>query len=115
MHGAYTQLHDLLAKADVLESLLGEALVDYHMDRITLYVVCFMTLFVCFMTVLGMNKKGNDIITRIDQVANQNNLMMPEREPLRSNHMSSLRNMPVFSFPDGMSPPLDIKVLQQHN
>ena len=59
-----------------METLLGEALGDHHMDRITLYVVCFMTLFVCFMTVLGMNKKGNDIIMRIDQVAIQNNIMM---------------------------------------
>ena len=115
MHGADTQIHSLLAKAEVLQTLLGEALGDHHMDRITLYVVCFMTLFVCFMTVLGKNNIGNDIITRIDQVANQSNIMMPEREPLRSNHMSSLSNMPTFSFPDGMSPPLGIKAIQQQN
>ena len=83
-----------------------------------------MTLFVCFMTVWGMNKKGNDIITKIDQVANPNNILMPERELVRPNQMSSLNNTPSisfptthpsFTFPDGMSPPLGIKTIQQQN
>ena len=66
MHGAGTQLHGLLAKAEVLETLLGEALGDHYMDRVTLYVVCFITLFVCFLTVLAMNKTRNDISANID-------------------------------------------------
>ena len=88
------------------------------MDRVTLYVVGFITLLVCFLTILVIQMARNDIMARIDQAvsgANQGVMRMAEREPLRPN-MATLPSMPSFTFATaGMSPPSAVKALQQHD
>ena len=85
MSEAGEKLHGLVSKTGTLESLLGEALGDHHLVRITFYVVCFLTLLVCFLTVTIVGMMWYNILTKINQVTNlldnPNNTRVGEREP----------------------------------
>ena len=122
MSDAEDRLNGLVSKAGTLESLLGEALGDHHLDRITLYVVCFLTLLVCFLTVTIVGLMWYGILTKVYQVMNlldnSNNIRVGEREPLRPNHITispSLTNMPNFQFTETMAPPPALKALSQQH
>ena len=107
----------MLSKAEPLEFLLGEALGDHHLDRITLYFVCFLTLLVCFLTVTIVGMMWYSILAKVNQLinllSNQNNIRVGEREPLRPNQFSISPPLTAasFSFAEGMAPPARLKAL----
>ena len=114
------RLHRLVSKARTLESLLGEALGDHHLDRITLYMVCFLTLLVCFLTVTIVRLMLYSILTKVNQVMNllenASNIRVGENELLRPNNITispPLTNVPNFQFSDTMAPPPALKALSQ--
>ena len=118
---ANERLYGLIAKAETLEALLGEALKDHHLDRVTLYVCCFLTLFVCFISVTVVGLMWYSILSKVNQLinlmSNQSN-RVGEREALNPNFrpnqgisISTPLNTTSFSFAKRMEPPSGLKAL----
>ena len=87
---ANERLCGLIAKAETLETLLGEVLKDHYLDRVTLYVCCFLTHFVGFISVTVVHLMWYRILSKVNQlinlVSNQSN-RVGEREALNPNIM----------------------------
>ena len=125
MSGVRERLHGLISMVETVEALLGEALGDHHLDRITLYVCCFLTLFVCFISVTVVSLMWYSILSKVNQLinlmSNQSN-RVGEREPLNSNFrpnqgisISPPLNTTSFSFAERMEPPSGMKALPPHH
>ena len=75
------------------KELLLDILNNRFTHRIVVYVVCGMTLLVCFVTICSIFKTRRDILDRIDQAvagSGQGAIRLAEREPFVPN-LSSAR------------------------